>query len=397
MILVQAVRAGSLCIVLFLAGCCGNRGHQRCTGAWNDQAATAGVGPAVRRSNLLGFLSPGTADREAGLRLLEPYQRGKIPVVLIHGLLSSPDTWSDLISELRCRPDITATYQFWVFGYPTGVSFLRSAAQLRDELTDAVRRFDPAGTDPALNRMVLVGHSMGGLVAKLQVADSGPWLWASVSHVPFECIRADEHTRVRLGSALFFRAQPFVQRVIFIAVPHRGSSFAARFVGRASSLLVNLPDDDEERHRQLVRNNPHAFARFVERRLPTSIDMLQPGNPLLETIAELPIDRGVRLHSIIGTGLPMLTSGPADGVVPVSSALHQCVDSELYIPTTHRWVHRDLDTAEEVARILREHASALGRNCPSEAERHPQARCWAAMNPRSQIWPVAEMGNTLAE
>jgi hypothetical protein len=83
--------------------------------------------------------------------------------------------------------------------------------------------------------------------------------------------------------------------------------------------------------------------------------MLQPGNPLLESIETLPVDRRVTLHSIMGTGLPML-SGPADGVVPVSRARHAGVASELYVATTHRWVHRHRDTAAEIARILREHA-----------------------------------------
>jgi hypothetical protein len=48
--------------------------------------------------------------------------------------------------------------------------------------------------------------------------------------------------------------------------------------------------------------------------------------------------------------------GPSDGVVPVSSAWHAGAASDFYVPTTHRWVHRDPDTAGEVARILREHA-----------------------------------------
>jgi len=319
--------------------------------------ATAYADP--RPAPSMGFFRPGAdPEREAGLICLEPYQPAKIPVVFVHGLLSSPDTWSDMVHELRRRPDIGDRFQFWAFGYPTGVSFLRSAARLRQELSETVARLDPTGSDPSLRHIVLVGHSMGGLVSKLQVTESGPWLWSAVSDVPFDSICSDELTRERLRSALFFRPHPCVDRVVFIAVPHLGSSLAARFLGRAGALLIDRPDD-ERRHRQLVRDNPYAFADFVRRRLPTSVDMLQPGNPLLDTVATLPISGRVRLHSIIGTGWPMLTSGPADGVVPVSSARHPGVRSEFYVPTTHRWVHRDPDAAAEVARILREHARSV--------------------------------------
>jgi hypothetical protein len=197
---------------------------------------------------------------------------------------------------------------------------------------------------------------MGGLVSKLQVTDSGPWLWSSIATRPLETICTDDPTRERLRSRLFFQPNPYVERVIFIAVPHRGSSFAGRFVGRVGSALVELPADDEGRHRQLVRNNPNTFADFVRGRLPTSVDMLQPGNPMLEVIETLPVSSRVRLHSIIGDGWPTITRGPGDGVVPVSSAWHAGVASELHVPTTHRWVHRDPDTAAEVGRILREHA-----------------------------------------
>lgn len=129
-------------------------------------------------------------------------------------------------------------------------------------------------------------------------------------------------------------------------------------VGRFGSFLMEEPDEGECWYRQLVHDNPYAFATFAQSRLPTSMDMLRPGNPVLQTVETLPVSCRVRMHSIIGTGLPILPSGPADGVVPVSSAWHDDVESDFRIPTTHRWIHRDRDTADEIARILREHAAA---------------------------------------
>ena len=124
--------------------------------------------------------------------------------------------------------------------------------------------------------------------------------------------------------------------------------------------------------------------------------MLQPGNPLLEAVEFLPVSERVRLHSIIGTGRPMLTSGAADGVVPVSSAWHAGVDSELRVPTTHFWVHRDPDSAAEVARILRVHSSrppdSLGfvkqKRCANGGVDGASARNFGKL-PRSSAGPLA--------
>src|SRR5262245_30953880 len=60
----------------------------------------------------------------AKLRYLDQYQRGKIPIVLIHGLFSSPEDWNDLIGHLRSFPAFVDRFQMWTFGYPTGQGFL---------------------------------------------------------------------------------------------------------------------------------------------------------------------------------------------------------------------------------------------------------------------------------
>jgi pimeloyl-ACP methyl ester carboxylesterase len=309
-----------------------------------------------------GFLDPANVSPESlGLIFLEPYQPGKIPVVFVHGLISDPTTWLDLVNDLRARPEIAQNYQFWAFRYATGQAFLKSAAELRRDLDEAIRTCDPAGQDPALSQMVLIGHSMGGLVSKLQVTHSGMALWSVLSPCSPQTIRMDEATRRQVYERFFFEPQPFVSRVIFIGTPHGGSSFASRFAGRIGSMLVNEPEEDSRRLRQLQRDNEGSLTALA-RRLPTSVDMLQPDMPALEAIQTLPVSRQVRLHSIIGTGRPMLLSGPADGVVPVESARHPCVDSELFVNTTHTKLHRHPETVREVTRILVEHAGCQRSN-----------------------------------
>jgi hypothetical protein len=122
------------------------------------------------RSGIQGFLQPfGRGDTQPKLEFLEPHVPGRIPVVFIHGLASDEGTWFDMLNELRAWPEFHRRFEPWVFHYPTGASFLQMAATLRRQLTAAVTSLDPQGRDPALRRLVLVGHSMGGLHAKMMV------------------------------------------------------------------------------------------------------------------------------------------------------------------------------------------------------------------------------------
>ena len=303
-----------------------------------------------------GFLDPGDAGVKPRLVVMEPYQRGKIPVVFIHGLWSDPVTWIDAVNDLRAQGDIYRQYQFWFFGYPTGRGILESAAELREKLLLARESFDPAHQDAALDRMVLVGHSMGGLVAQLQVSHSYDILWRCAANRPLEAVRTNPEMRQRLRRAFFFEPSPMINRVVFIGTPHRGSTSARRLVGRLASSLVRISGPEKEQYRQLMADNQDIFAEYLWDSWPTSIDLLEPANPLLDAMGRMPFGCGVRRHSIIGTGGGPLQGEPGDGVVPVSSARQAGVCSELFIPAKHEKLHHDPATISDLARILREHA-----------------------------------------
>ena len=61
---------------------------------------------------------------QSGLYTLEPYQPNKIPVVLVHGLLSSIHTWMQMVNALKNDPLIRKHCQFWFFTYSTGKPIL---------------------------------------------------------------------------------------------------------------------------------------------------------------------------------------------------------------------------------------------------------------------------------
>ncbi len=205
---------------------------------------------------LAGLARPSTVLDKADIRMIEPYQPGKIPVLLVHGLGDDPFMFNDMMVALRRTPGFLERYQLWVFRYPTGITFLRSAAMLRSELGDISTALDPRGNDPALRNMVLVGYSMGGLISKLQVTSSADRLWAEGANRPLESLVTSEQTRSFLRKLFFFEPMPMVRRVIFIATPHDGSPVASSIVGRLATRLVQRPSDAEAMIDQIQRDNP---------------------------------------------------------------------------------------------------------------------------------------------
>ena len=307
------------------------------------------------RDYIEGFLQPGASDQNTGLFMIEPYQPGKIPVVFVHGLLSDPYTWANIANEMRADPELLARYQICGFKYATGEPFLSSAATLRRQLRQFQTQLDPHGSDPALSQIVLVGHSMGGLISKLQVTYSGTQLWDSVSKCRFDQIVTSAEARAGLAEAFFFEPSPSVARVVYIGTPHYGSPWAKRPIGRIGAKLVEEPEDIQDFHNRLIRDNAGVFSREFTRRVPTSIDLLRPDSQLLAGIKKLPTDQRVRFHSIFGSGYHMLYAGDSDSVVPVKSARIANNTTEKSIHAKHTKLHNDPEGISELLCILRRH------------------------------------------
>ena len=301
------------------------------------------------------FIRPDGADARAQLVMLEPYQPGKIPLVFVHGLLSDPTTWVTLGNSLRAKPWFRERYQVWAFRYPSGVPFLVTAAKLRRELNAALALSPGAADDPAAQRMVLIGHSMGGLVSKLQVTESGTELWDLVADRPIDEIQAEPADREHLREVFFFKPLPFVQRVVFIGTPHRGSSLASRGVGRVGSWVAQSTTATDDRHRRIVAANPGVFAPWIARKVPSSVDLLEPDHPLLVAMEGMRVDPFVELHSIVGVADLKSFSAPGDRVVSLKSASLPHVASEKMVSETHEELHEAATTQIEIERILERH------------------------------------------
>jgi len=297
------------------------------------------------------------AQKTHGLFFLNPYRPGRTPVVFVHGTASSPARWAEMANELLGDPRIAARFQLWFFIYNSGNPVLLSAEGLRSGLSNAWAGLDPENKDAALQEMVLIGHSQGGLLVKGMVVSSGDKFWKAVSDKPFDEVEQDfsPETRALLKDAMFFEPLPFVRRVIFISTPHHGSYLAENWLGMLARRLVNAPGALTKASVEVAKINERQRILLRPFKLPTSVDNMDWSNPGLQVLASLPIAPGVHAHSIIPVQKPPIETGE-DGVVKYQSAHIDGVESELVVMPASHSTQSDPETIEEVRRILYEHA-----------------------------------------
>jgi pimeloyl-ACP methyl ester carboxylesterase len=299
------------------------------------------------------FLAGGSA-----LYALTPYRPGRVPVVLIHGTASSPMRWAELVNELEADPRIAPRIQLWLFAYNTGLPILYSGGLLRESLAKTVAELDPHGTDPAMRQMVLIGHSQGGLLAKLTVVDSGTRFWDNASETPFEELQVSDVTRATLRRSLFMTPLPLIDRVVFVATPHHGSDVASLLTQRLRWLIVwglTLPPNlIKIAGEVLIGSEDPGLRRQLRQGLPRSVDNMSPEHQAIKTLATLPIAPGVTVHSIVAVREGGTDDGGTDGVVSYRSAhLNEAV-SEVIVRSGHS-VQGHPEAIEEIRRILLEH------------------------------------------
>jgi hypothetical protein len=314
-------------------------------------------------SEIRAFLTGSFLHGGGALYAMTPYRRGRVPVVLVHGTASSPARWADLANELEADPRIAPHIQLWFFSYNTGLPLLYSGGLFREMLTKAVAELDPQATDPAMRRMVLIGHSQGGLLSKLAVVDSGTRFWANASETPLEDLRVSDETREILRRSLFMTPLPFVSRVVFVATPHRGSDVAAFLVNRLRWLVawaLTLPPNLIRITGEVLVGSEDPLLRHQLRQgLPRSVDNMSPDNQGIKTLAALPIAPGVTAHSIIAVHEGSSLAEGGDGFVSYRSAHIDEAASELIVESGHS-VHTHPDAIEEIRRILLEHLGGAG-------------------------------------
>jgi len=313
-----------------------------------------------------GLLFPDQSQKLRGVYMLEPFDPNRIPVVMVHGLWSSPMTWMPMFNDLRSFRELRKNYQFWFYQYPTGQPFWISSAQMRTDLSELRNNLDPNHQSPVLDQMVLVGHSMGGLVSRMQTIESGEEFWRIISDESFDEIQASQEEKERLASVLFFHPNPSIQRVVTIATPHRGSDYANDYTQWLGRKLIQLPSGLIEMSNSLIRQNPGLFRDTELLVTKTSIDSLNPDSPIFPVLLRSRRAPWVRYHNIVGmienSSWFSKDTMESDGIVSFASAQMEDVQTQIVVQANHGSVHTTPRAILEVRRILIEHLRDASEN-----------------------------------
>ena len=302
------------------------------------------------KSAVPATLNPGKFAYTERLIQVQPYDPKKIPVVFVHGLQATPVTWAPMVNALWADPVLRRNYQVWVFNYPSGFPIPYSAMLLRRQLEALNKAF------PNHRPIVLVGHSMGGILSRLMISDShGDKFWRDFFGRPPAETKISPESMALLKEALIFKPRRDVARVIFISTPHRGSVIAQGPIGRFASSLIRRPSEfvrlgPEIMQASVVQQEPGVMKL---KRMPNSIDTLAPNDPFVKSMNTLPLAKGIPYHSIIGDRGRGDTPNSSDGVVPYWSSHVSGAKSEKIVPSGHG-ANQNREAIAEVIRILKE-------------------------------------------
>jgi pimeloyl-ACP methyl ester carboxylesterase len=283
----------------------------------------------------------------ARLIQLQRFDPNRTPVIFVHGLQETPASWAPMINSLRDDPAIRKRYQFWFYSYPSGYPYPYAAALFRRELDGVKRAF------PNHKRVILIGHSMGGMICRLMMTDAGTRIWRDYFSTPPAQTPLASETRKRVEEIFLFNHRPDVERVIFISTPHRGSKMASGWLGRFGAGLVHTPrlfDPIYAAVKPLLITDP---AVRPLNRMPNSVDTLEPNDRFVRSVNKLPLAPGIPYHSIMGDRGRGDTPNSSDGIVPYWSSHLDHAQSELIVHSGHGAQYNP-EAIREVERILKE-------------------------------------------
>ncbi|MCV2508852.1 MAG: alpha/beta hydrolase, partial [Neisseriaceae bacterium] len=292
--------------------------------------------------------------------LMQPYDPNRRIIFMVHGLASSPEAWVNLANELVSNKNIRDHYQVWNVYYPTNAPIIANLLSIKNIFEEALSYYDPERKNKASDNIVIIGHSMGGIIARLIVSDSKDEL---IELLIREHHIKPENITPELKKELTLKALPEIKRAIFLAAPHRGTDIAGQKLGRLASKFVSIPIN-------VLSNTGNIFGEVLNtmgiiqtdldtqpkkvKTIPNSIDNLDKNDPFIQTSAQFPISPNVTYHSIIANRFddkPLQESD--DGLVPYWSSHLEGAASEKVIHSWHS-VQEKPEAMSEIIRILYE-------------------------------------------
>lgn len=318
-----------------------------------DFSAPLAYYPSVNETiaGLMGALRGSHYMDTTGLYQLQPYDPDRIPLIFVHGLISTARMWRNVVNEIETDPALRGRFQCWVFNYPTGNPVAYSALRFREDLAKEEKLHGfPHG-------FVLVSHSMGGIVARMQATTLDRATWDRNLGTPAEKFFREAPAGGLIQRALIFNANPKLRRIVFICTPHRGSNMAVSSIGEIAMRLIALPANLSGTMTKSLGNTLAVFTGGGHH-MPNSIFSLSPKNPMLKVLDKVPIR--VPHHTILGDRGKGDSPNSSDGVVPYWSSHLDSAQSQKVVPGPHGSCELP-ETIDELKRILHLHLQSAGR------------------------------------
>lgn len=329
---------------------------------------SAAYGLWLARTNLTklgmsGLMGRGEADRDRPrVVLLEPYDPDRRVLILIHGLASSQEAWINVANEVMGDPILRERFQIWQVVYPTRMPILMSAARIESGLRATFLHFDANGDALASRDAVLVGHSMGGVIARLLVTPMDPGFLDRLLPPSLALDaqrRAELATQPGIREILQLSPLPQVGCAVFIASPHRGTPVAEWRIAKLVRRLMRLPLDALNSFNAVVSLTGASKKKMKQEglsRLPNGADELAQDSRFMLATRDMPIEPGLPFYSIIARTDPRIPlQQSSDGLVPYTSSHLAGAVSELVVTSGHS-VQETPEAILELRRIMHEDA-----------------------------------------
>ncbi|MCH7293964.1 esterase/lipase family protein [Acinetobacter higginsii] len=322
---------------------------------------SAPYGLWLAENNLGGTGYKSLIDRKEQLSMphlfmLEPYQPNKKIIIFIHGLASSPEAWITLTNDILGDDNLRKQYQVWQVFYSTNMPILESRAQIYALLKQAFSMHDPK--DAAMSDAVLIGHSMGGIISRL-IMGQGDIRQQAVEAINNEKAH-DFIFSPAVSKRFIFRPIDQINRVIFIATPHKGTAYADRWFTLALRKVIHLPSKfltaaevavkEKKIDLQQMKNN---LSSGIIENGPSDLSYQSKFMKMSQDVQPI---KGLAYHSIIGN----ITQSQdpkkmTDGIVPYTSSHLEGALSEKIIQGGHS-IQEKPEAILELRRILKLHA-----------------------------------------
>ncbi|MGJ8655071.1 MAG: esterase/lipase family protein [Akkermansiaceae bacterium] len=297
--------------------------------------------PGNSTLSIKGLIKPNKYDKHQGFYLAEPYDKKRIPIIMIHGLISSPETFMDMAETINADPELRKKYQIWYYFYPTGTPWIVTSSEFRKSYRNLIQTIDPNHNDSNIRKTIIIGHSMGGLIARVSLSQPKEILhqaYLGDAH-PSDIFSASEQAKIHD----YFHYSPLTEpaKVIYLATPHRGSKIADGLIGWFAIKIITIPSfilqqtADVLTLGQLAGNNLPDHTKKLLSTGESSVNQLQPSNPSLIALNRMPLRKNIASYSIIGDiGKPILEL-ETDGVVSYHSAHLNFSKAEFIVPANH--------------------------------------------------------------